>query len=176
MDLADLNPTAHGQVGNLPKFYFAKSADIETFATASASAVPGDSMKYDEDFVMKTGKKFFEGKTVAPNAILINWPVQGPVKGKSFKHRVEINIAAIDPATLEIITELLNEDLVLIVPDKNDKMRIVGTENLPAYCTEGEGTTGKSGEDEIGQSIVFETENKYPPFYYEGAVPLVEAV
>jgi len=158
-------------------FYFALAEDILTWPTYSTKAVATTSellMDYTGNFVMKTGKRFFEGYCTQDTGE-VKWDAQGPIDGKSFKHMFELFRPSADAKALAFLDLVKNANLVFIAPDKDGNFRVVGSEKLSAKLESSAGTTGKSGEDSKGDIMTFISSLASPPKFYPGTIPLTDA-
>lgn len=163
--------------GMTQKFYFAYAEDIATWPTykdKATAATHDELMTYAGNFIMKTGKRFFEGYCTMDTGE-VKWDAQGPIDGKSFKHTYELFRPSADAKALAFLDLAKNANLVIIARDKDANWRVVGSEFMSAKLESSAGTTGKSGEDSKGDTMTFISSLESPPKFYPGTIPVTEA-
>lgn len=180
LDMYDL-AWASGQdnTGGLTEdWYYAYAEDILTWPTYSDKATattPEELMNYVGNFVMKTGKRFFNGYLTMGTGE-VKWDGQGPTDCKSSKHSFELSHPGASAKSLGFIDLVKNANLVIIGLDRDGFRRVVGSEKMSAKFDSDAGTSGKSGEDYKGDVITFISELQSPPKFYPGTIPLTPAV
>ena len=163
--------------GLTQKWYYAYAEDILTWPTYSSkdsATTPAELMNYVGNFIMKSGKQFFEGY-LTWNTGELKWDAQGPMDGKSSKHTFEASRPSADAAILAFIDLIKNANLVIICLDKDGNYRVIGSEFLSAKYDTDAGTTGKTGEDYKGDVITFVSELESAPKFYPGVIPITPA-
>jgi len=180
VDYLDLTSTTQGSntAGMYEEFYFARHEDVLTWPTIKAvPATPADHVTYDTPFIMKTGKKFAKLNTILGNAE-VKWSLVGARGGKTFRNTLDVFMPENSAEKLGALSYMKNDKLVLIGRDRTKKLRVVGTELLPAMLDTLDGTTGKKAEDDpgAGNTLLFVTEDDYPPIIYTDEIPLTPAV
>jgi len=179
LDMYDIDyVSGQDNTGGLTQtFYFAKAEDIDswpTIATKSTATDYDELMKYQGDFTMKAGKRFYKGYLTWGTGEL-KWDAQGGMDGKSFKQSLEISRPGCDEKALAFLDMVKNANLVFIVLDKDGNYRVLGSEFLAAKLESSAGTTGKTGEDSKADVMTFVSELASPPRFYDGTIPLTEA-
>lgn len=163
--------------GTTQRWYYAYAEDILTWPTyqsKDSATTPEQLMNYAGNFIMKSGKKFFEGY-LTWNTGELKWDAQGPIDGKSSKHTFEASQPGANAAILAFIDLIKNANLVIICLDKDGFYRVIGSEFLSAKYDTDAGTTGKTGEDYKGDVITFVSELESAPKFYPGVIPLTAA-
>lgn len=177
MDLYDIKHTvgSENNPGLKQKFWFARAEDIKTWPTLAENPSTADEkMKYTGNFIMKSGKRFYEGY-MTWNEGGLTWELQGKTDCKSYKSQLEVFKPGCDTNTLALLATIKNDNLVFIADDRDDVRRVLGTEGISAKMDTGTGGTGKTAEDEKGNRMTFVTEGKAPPYEYEGTIPTTAA-
>jgi len=179
MDFTDiLKELKDGEnMGGLPqKVYFAFQADVATWPTKPATPITLDSNgKLTGDLVMKEGKRMFELYITDDTGEFKIEPV-GELDGKSFLLRLTLFHPGISSKILGFMNAAKNENLVLIVPDNNQNMYLMGDSLRPAAYSgspDGAGTAKETaGRRGISLEFTYKTANVY---LYTGSVPLTIA-
>lgn len=180
MDLTDLLKDLPGgnNMGGLPqKFYIGLQKDVLTWPTkpvtpatiAAAGVLVGD-------LTMKVGKKLFEVYFTDDSGEFKIEPA-GELDGKSFIERLSIFHPGLSATLLGFLNAVKNENLVIIVPDSNGNLYLMGDEMRPAVFSgapDGIGT-GKESAAKRGASMEF-TYKTPDVLLYEGSIPLTLGV
>ena len=160
--------------GLTQEWFYAYAEDIETWPTyfsKDSATTPEQLMNYADNFIMKSGKQFFEGYLTWGTGEL-KWDAQGPTDGKSFKHTFEFSRPSADAKILAFVDLIKNGNLVVICRDKDGNYRVIGSEFLAAKFDTDAGTTGKTGEDYKGDVVTLMSELESPPKFYPGVIPV----
>jgi len=179
MDFTDiLKELKDGEnMGGLPqKVYFAFQADVATWPTKPTAPLTIDANgKLTGDLVMAEGKRMFELYITDDTGEFKIEPV-GELDGKSFLLRLTLFHPGISSRILGFINAAKNENLVLIVPDNNSNMYLMGDALRPAVYSgspDGAGTAKETaGRRGISMEFTYKTPNVY---VYTGSVPLTIA-
>ncbi|WP_417365930.1 hypothetical protein [Flavobacterium beibuense] len=122
-----------------------------------------------EDITFLEGKGF--GKIVAQ---VDTGEVKPSIVGNKGNKKTKVSFDFMIPGTskqaLGFMRVHKNTPMVFLVTGRDGQKYLVGDKNNPAYISESEGTTGKSGEDDNG--IPFTIESYCIPIVYEGAIQL----
>lgn len=134
-----------------------------------------DVVKADAAVTMKTGCKM--GKIIVTfDENDLKFKLAGSIGSKGYKQDLTLYRAG-QTAEFNGFTSLVkNKRLFFIIPDKNDKMYLLGSELIPCMASEGEGQLGNTIEAKNGNSITFTSESRIPLLEYNFAVPLTPAV
>jgi len=180
MDFVDIDKTlpGGGNLGGIAQYiYFGLWRDVLTFPSANPGATPsfGDDYKLSTDIVMKTGKRMYSLYTTE-DAAKLDIAAIGEEGGKGFQLTLSVYSPGLSSKLMGFINGVKNEDLVLIAPDNNGQMYILGDALRSAKfsASEGSGTgTTTEGRRGIGLTFSFTSPHLYE---YTGSVPLTEAV
>lgn len=174
MDLVDMRGVqSNTPLAGLPRLAFlAKIDDILTLQTpVSNPTTIAQKVTIATAHVMKTGKKFTEVYCVKNKGMYESKSV-GDMKFVASDSEVKVFVPG-DSATIRgYIEEIQNEDLILILPNINDDLKIqLGDKYSPAMIKSWKlGWGGKMG-DEFGAELVFSYDG-FIPRVYTAAVPL----
>lgn len=180
MDLIDITKPAgrSNTAGMSPTFYAGRKSDVKTWPTKEAvPTTPGDNLIYTTPVVMNTGKKMIKLEFELGNAEIKHTLIGGR-GGKCYKNTLEVFLPSLDPEVLGFAAETKNDDLFFIGRDRTGKLRFIGSELLPCVQDTGDGTTGKKAEDDpgAGTTLMWSTEDDFPPIIYDAEIPLTPAV
>lgn len=166
-------------MGGLPqKFYFGYQADVGTWPAKPVAPIltMEAAGKLTGDLLMKVGKRMFEFYFTDDTGEFKIEPV-GELDGKSFILRLTIFHPGLSAKIFGFMNAAKNDNLVLIVPDNNGNMYVMGDALRPAIYSgapDGAGT-GKetAGRRGISMEFTYKTSNLY---VYTGSIPLTVAV
>lgn len=169
-----------GGTGNL--MYYAFLADILSWPAAlpadfdSATAF-GDliTVPIDDPFVMNTGKQFFSVYCTLEEGEL-KYTQIGPRDCAAFENSYTNSYPGNDEDYLGFMAYLANHEVVVIVPEQNGKLRIIGLPLYPAFVEKQDGTSGKKVADGRSNTVTFFSRGSVPPPIYLAPVPLTPAV
>ena len=178
MNHADLiKETTDNMAGIGEKFYWAIAADVLTWPTLPTIAGSADYEALSTltgNFVMATGKKFFEGYSTLDTGSLDD-KMQGGLDCHSYKSEFSISNPGMKKKLIGFMRATQNENLVFIVTDAEGQMRVVGSELFPAKPEKGEGSSGKAASDSKKADLGFFAYSNGPAPVYTGTVPLTAA-
>jgi hypothetical protein len=180
VDFTDINknlPNGENMGGLAEKIYFGYYDDVATWPTKPvAPSTLEDLAALTGDIVMASTKRMFEMYTTDDTAEFSIESV-GETDGKSFVMRLKLFHPGLQKKILGFINAAKNENLVLIVPDNDGNLFLMGDalrsakyEGSPDGAGTGKETAGRKG---ISMEFSFKTTNIYD---YSGAVPLTPAV
>lgn len=169
-------PQGRSNPGGVTRILYAFAEDILTFPTTAdtETATTLESViELSGAIVMKTGKQFHDLYcTLEEGQVKSN--IVGPRDGKGFENMVELSYPGNDPVFLGFIASVANRQIVLIVKEKNNVLRVIGSLEDPAYLETGEYDGGKKIAD--GRKTVFsfkDTKATPAPIYTEPLTSLL---
>ncbi len=155
--------------------YFALAEDVATWPTLPASPTTyQDLVKHDGAFAMKTGKQFWSFKATVRRSSL-KFESAGERGSKSAVNRLEVIRATMDDDIFGFFESHKNDELVLIVEDLDDNLRVLGTEVLPAMIEEFSGDSGADVSDDKHCKFIAESVGDIARVYTDQVVPLTPA-
>lgn len=178
MNHADLTKETTDNMGGIgEKVYWALHDDVLTWPTLPSVEDADDYeelMTYVGDFVMKTGKCFFEAYNTLDSGGLDD-KMQGGLDCHSFKHELAFSNPGMKKKLMGFMRSCANENLVFIIKDAEGQMRVVGNEQFAAKPEKMDGTTGKGAADSKKADLTFFGYGNGPAPVYEGTIPLTPA-
>lgn len=166
MEIEDLNSCTNSEVQSgisETGVYYAPHAHATTIPMPLAPGDPG--YTYEKATTVSTPIVFQAGKGFGKIDVQVDTGevkvTAGGNKGnKTTKQTFEFMLKGSDERNLGFLRTHLNTPMIWIVTDRNGKKRQLGDAINPAYLSEGESTTGKTGEDDNGISFTIETYGK----------------
>ena len=151
-------------------FYAISKRDIVSWPTISRTgkttldAIP----VYDGDFKLAADKKFVRIALI-PDQSQIQSESQGSYGGKSFKNTATLVVPTTREAITGFISEANNDDMVFLVPDRNGKFRMVGSEVFMPELTLAQ-DSGKAATDTNSTTVTAVSTDIYPAPFYPGKI------
>lgn len=161
-------PQGRYNPGGVSKVWYAFREDIESFPTLAdpETATTFESLvEYTEAIVMKTGKQFHELYCTLETGEVRSSKV-GERDGKGYENFVEITFPGNEAEFLGFEAAALNREMVLIVQEKNKKIRVLGSLDDPATVEPGESTSGKVVSDLRSSVLTMKATGATPPPIY----------
>lgn len=124
--------------------------------------------KYKGDFQLATGKKWVRIDLVA-NKGQITYEVQGEKPSRTFLNKVTLTHPEGSAAALGFARQAAADDLVYLVPQRNGKFRVMGSEAFETD-TKPTGDTGEGITGESSAALEIEATDVCPAPYYEGVI------
>lgn len=159
--------------GTLPFFFQIRRNDIvkwptlpkKTPAQGQTAATMSTAVVYQGDFELRGDAKWKRCDMVPDSATFKN-ENQGNWGGKTFNNQATLVIPGTKEAVTGMITEMNNDDVVLLVPGRDGKCRVIGNEafNVELGLSQDQGTaaSGDSAQTSIEASC---TDMAALPFY-----------
>lgn len=176
VDFADLDFPDGGDndAGIGSYIYLAKAKDVLTWPTLPPTPTTlAQKVTLTGNFEMKEGKKFVKLYCTRDKGDL-NSDMVGEMDSKSAENKVKLFIPRTTPENVGFLEECKNTNVVAIVVERDDSMRVVGSELLPAKLVVGKTTTGLKAGDPKGVDIELNSVGRIAPFY-TGTIPLTPA-
>lgn len=164
--------------------YYAPIEDVETFPDLSAAG--SGITDASDDFVMKTGKKFYTIYHTAETGKADSNTV-GERDGKGIENMLEFFFPGSKQAVAEFTRFALNTPCVVVYKNTSGQHEVLGVVNLdgtnvtltgdiPAYLESANRTTGAARADRRGTTFQFKQPGSpHNPIIYVGDIPLVAA-
>lgn len=154
------------------RVFYAFQEDILSFPTLadSETGLTFESLvEYDGPIVMKTGKQFFPLYCTVETGE-IRSTIAGPRDGKGFENVVGISFPGSEAEFLGFVASSANRNLVFIVEEKNNKVRVLGDLTDPAFLDTSESNSGKAIADGRTTVLEFKASSATPPPIYKTAL------
>ena len=162
--------------GTKKRVYLADVRDIVGYPTAPNRAAEGFSLKdvpvFTGAFTMAQGK-FFATVDIVPNKGKITVETQGSYGSKTFKNTYSGKAPGTEEELTGLIAELINADVIAVVPTRTGKFRIIGSEDFPAAVNPGQ-DTGEGVADANETSLEITSDDELPAPFFTGTLPTSE--
>ena len=139
-------------------------------------ANPGDAeFDYEAAVTVATDITFLEGKgwgkiTAQVDTGEVKPTIVGNKGNKKNKVAFDFMVPGLSKKALGFLRTHKNTPMVFLVQGRDGQNYLIGDKFNPAYVTEAEGTTGKTGEDDNGIPFVIEAYSI--PIVYDGTIQL----
>lgn len=160
--------------GGQCEIYAVLHADIETFPEKPEdddSVSMENLSKLIGDFVLKAGKKWITIRCIE-DTVGVTHEEQGEIDGMSYRNVGSFGVAGNDKINLGLAERVLNRKVVLVIPDKMGRMRVIGNEKCGAFRVAGTGGTGAAAADRAMIQYSFASNDFGPAPVYEGSIDL----
>lgn len=162
--------------GTKKRVYLADVRDIVGYPTAPNRAAEGFSLKdvpvFTGAFTMAQGK-FFATVDIVPNKGKITVKAQGEYGSKTFKNTYTGKAPGTEEEVTALIAELLNAEVIAVVPTRTGKFRIIGSKDFPALVIP-EQDTGEGVTDANETSLEINADDELPAPFFTGTLPISE--
>ncbi len=160
--------------GTKKRVYIADCRDILTYpkvADRSGNNFTLDKVPVlDGNFTMAQGKFFAQIDIINNNGKIAIEP-QGTFGSKSFKCTYTGNAPGTEEEITGLIAELLNAEVIAVVPTRTGKFRVIGSDEFPAEVNPGQ-DTGQAATDVNQTSIEIVADGELPAPFYTGKLPV----
>lgn len=147
----------------------AQGAKLSDVATYPATIASGNS-NVANNFEMAQGKHFIQVDIINNNGKLVCEP-QGTSGSKTYKNTYTGNAPGTEEEVTGLIAEVLNAEVISVVPTRSGKFRVVGSEDFPAEVNPSQ-DTGQAPTDTNQTTLEIVADDEMPaPFYY-GKLPV----
>lgn len=160
--------------------YFCPTEDIDT---ALLPTIGTDNISLTGDFACKSTKKFIQIYFTKSTGKLDDTGV-GERDGKSRENLLEFFFPGSERKVESFKQMIQNTPGIWIYEDAEGNQRVVGVSiiggelslGFPAYAEAINGTSGAASADRKGTTFQVKAESPHAPLFYEGTIPLTEAV
>lgn len=139
--------------------------DAQNFSLENVPVLTGN-------FTMAQGKFFAQVDIINNNGKLVVEP-QGTFGSKTFKCTYTGNAPGTEEEITGLIAELLNAEIVAVVPTRSGKFRVVGSQDFPAEANPGQ-DTGQAATDTNQTSLEIIADDELPAPFFTGTLPVSE--
>ena len=162
--------------GTKKRVYLADIRDIAGWPTKPNRAAEGFSLEkvpvLTGSFTMAQGKFFAQVDIINNNGKITVEP-QGTFPSKTFKNTYEGNAPGTEEEISGLIAELLNAEVVAVVPTRSGKFRVIGSEDFPAEVNPGQ-DTGQAPTDTNQTKLTIVADDELPAPFFTGTLPVSE--
>lgn len=157
-------PGIRNHVYGCSKRDIVKWPKIDRSEKASLAEVP----VYKGDFALAADKKWHKLDLI-PNQGQLQVESQGTYGSKTFKVTGTFNLPGTEEDATGYISEANNDEMVYLVPQRNGKYRVVGSEAFTPELTLSQ-DTGQAATDTNQTTISAEATDEYPAPFYTGKI------
>ena len=162
--------------GTKKRVYIADIRDILTFPTKPNRTGENFSLEnvpvLTGAFTMAQGK-FFAQVDIINNNGNLKVEGQGTFGSKTFKCTYTGNAPGTEEEISGLIAELLNAEIIAVVPTRSGKFRIVGSEEFPAEINPSQ-DTGQAPTDTNQTVLEIVADDELPAPFFTGTLPVSE--
>ena len=123
---------------------------------------------YKGDFVLAADKQWHR-LALIPNQGQLQVESQGTYGSKTFKVTATMNMPGTEEEASGYIAEANNDEMVYLVPQRNGKYRVVGSEAFTPELTLAQ-DSGQAATDTNQTTITAEATDEYPAPFYVGTI------
>lgn len=160
--------------GTKKRVYIADVRDILTWPTKPNRDAAGFSLGkvpvLTGSFTMAQGK-FFAQVDIINNNGKITVEAQGTYGSKTFKCTYTGNAPGTEEEVTGLIAELLNAEIIAVVPTRTGKFRMIGSEEFPAELNPSQ-DTGQAATDTNQTVLEISADDELPAPFFTGTLPV----
>lgn len=123
---------------------------------------------YTGTFALATGKYFIRVDIIV-NDGQMQVEAQGTIGSRTFHVTATVNAPGTEEEITGLISELLNDEIIALVQQRNGKFRVVGSQAFPATVNPQQ-ATGQSPTDANQTTLEIVADDEYPAPFFEGVV------
>lgn len=169
-------PQGRYNPAGITKVWYAFTEDIATFpslADPETALTYASLVELATAITMKEGKQFFELYCTLEEGEIKSTMV-GSRDGKGYENSLEISFPGNDSKFLGFKAASANRTIVFIVKEKNNKLRVLGSLEDPAYVDADESVSGKKIADARRSVLTFKASAATPaPIYTQTMTSLL---
>lgn len=152
------------------KGYFVSKDDITAWPTLPAAAKTNmnEIATYTGSFTLAADKKWHVIDFTL-NKGSISWETQGDIPARTFLNKATLNHPEIDEDAAAASRQMLYDDIVFVIPQRDGKYRVLGNEEFPTD-TKPQGTTGEGTSGDVGTTLEIEVTDVCPAPFYVGTL------
>lgn len=162
--------------GTKKRVYLADIRDIVGFPTKPDRDAEGFSLDkvpvLTGAFTMAQGKYFAQVDIINNNGS-IKVEAQGTFGSKTFKCTYTGNAPGTEEEVSGLIAELLNAEIIAVVPTRSGKFRVIGSEEFPAEINPSQ-DTGQAPTDTNQTTLEIAADDELPAPFFTGTLPISE--
>lgn len=154
--------------GIRPYIFGISKRDIATWPTIGAAESLAEVAAYTGDFTLVADKVWHKLELV-PEDGQFTCESQGTYGSKTFKNAVTVSMPGTEEEATGYIAQANNDDMVYLVPQRNGKYRVMGSE---AFNTELslKQDSGKAATDSNVTTMEISATDEYPAPFYAGKI------
>lgn len=160
--------------GTKKRVYLADIRDIVGFPEKPDRSGSGFTLEQvpvlSGNFTMATDK-FFAQVDIINNNGKIAVEAQGTFGSKTFKNTYTGNAPGTEEEVTGLIAELLNAEVIAVVPTRTGKFRVIGSEEFPAEVNPSQ-DTGQAPTDSNQTVLEISADDELPAPFFTGTLPI----
>ena len=160
--------------GTKKRVYVADVRDILAFPAKPNRSATGFTLEQvpvlTGNFTLAEGK-FFAQVDIINNNGKISVEAQGTYGSKTFKCTYTGNAPGTEEELSGLIAELLNAEIIAVVPTRTGKFRVIGSEEFPAEINPSQ-DTGQAATDTNQTVLEISADDELPAPFYTGTLPV----
>lgn len=160
--------------GTKKRVYIADIRDIVGFPEKPDRSGTGFTLEQvpvlSGNFTMATDK-FFAQVDIINNNGKIAVEAQGTFGSKTFKNTYTGNAPGTEEEVTGLIAELLNAEVIAVVPTRTGKFRVIGSEEFPAEVNPSQ-DTGQAPTDSNQTVLEISADDELPAPFFTGTLPI----
>ena len=160
--------------GTKKRVYLADIRDIVGFPEKPDRSGTGFTLEQvpvlSGNFTMATDK-FFAQVDIINNNGKITVEAQGTFGSKTFKNTYTGNAPGTEEEVTGLIAELLNAEVIAVVPTRTGKFRVIGSEEFPAEVNPSQ-DTGQAPTDSNQTVLEISADDELPAPFFTGTLPI----
>ena len=160
--------------GTKKRVYIADIRDIVGFPEKPDRSGSGFTLEQvpvlSGNFTMATDK-FFAQVDIINNNGKIAVEAQGTFGSKTFKNTYTGNAPGTEEEVTGLIAELLNAEVIAVVPTRTGKFRVIGSEEFPAEVNPSQ-DTGQAPTDSNQTVLEISADDELPAPFFTGTLPI----
>ncbi len=162
--------------GTKKRVYIADIRDILSFPTKPVRTGENFSLEnvpvLTGAFTMAQGKFFVQVDIINNNGKISVEP-QGSTGSRTFKNTYTGNAPGTEEEITGLIAELLNAEIIAVVPTRSGKFRVIGSEDFPAEINPSQ-DTGQAVTDANQTVLEIVADDELPAPFFTGTLPISE--
>ena len=160
--------------GTKKRVYIADVRDITGWPTRPNRNAEGFTLErvpvLTGSFSMAQGKCFVQVDIINNNGKIAVEP-QGTFGSKTFKNTYTGNVPGTEEEVTGLIAELLNAEVVAVVPTRTGKFRVIGSDEFPAEVNPSQ-DTGQAPTDTNQTVLEIVSDDELPAPFFTGTLPV----
>lgn len=150
--------------------YFISKDDITRWPSlpSVAKKAMSEIAVYNGSFTLAADKKWHR-IDFTHNKGTLSFETQGDEPSRTFLNKATLNHPEIDEDAAGAARQMLYDDLVFLIPQRDGKWRVVGNDSF-ATDTKPQGTTGEGMTGEVGTTLEIEVADVCPLPFYTGTL------
>jgi len=149
--------------------YYISKDDIAAWPTLPSTATAmGTLATYTGSFTLAADKTWHY-IDFTQNKGSISWETQGDLPSRTFLNKATLNHPEIDEDAAGAQRQMLADDLVFVIPQRDGKYRVLGNDSFPTD-TKPSGGTGEGTSGDVGSVLEIEVTDVCPAPFYVGTL------